>query len=56
MALGEELLTRIEASEDRVSVFWVIHVDKLLTLSTERPSRKGAEGGLGGVLTLSWNK
>ena len=34
-ALGEELLTRIEASEDRVSVFWVIHVDKLLTLSAE---------------------
>ena len=34
-ALGEELLARIEASEDRVSVFQVIHADKLLTLSAE---------------------
>ena len=34
-ALGEELLARIEASEDRVSVFWVIHADKPLTLSAE---------------------
>ena len=46
-ALGEELLTRIEASEDKVSVFWVIHVDKPLTLSVERPFRKGVEGGKG---------
>ena len=34
-ALGEELLARIEASEDRVSVFWVIHADKPLTLFVE---------------------
>ena len=34
-ALGQELLARIEATKDRVSVFWVIHVDKPLTLSAE---------------------
>ena len=34
-ALGEELLARIEASEGRVSVFWVVHADKPLTLSAE---------------------
>ena len=38
-ALGEELLARIEPLEDRVSVFWVIHVDKLLTLSAEQSRR-----------------
>ena len=44
VALGEELLARIEASEDRVSVFWVIHVDKPLTLSAEQSSREGVYG------------
>ena len=38
-------MARIEASEDRVSVFWVIHVDKPLTLCTEQSSREGAKGG-----------
>ena len=46
-ALGEELLARIEASEDRVSVFWVVHVDKPLTLSVERPIGTRVEGGEG---------
>ena len=34
-------------SEDRVSVFWVIHADKPLTLSVERPIRERVEGGKG---------